>query len=148
MLEWDQYGFHRKHSGTRYTELAFLHPVGSMGHVVVPVHPGLKTLTHYFLCSGGNGTDSTKREPGNITPNLCFCMQWDLRVTLCIPMLLGHQTMKHYFFMLRCDWYGFHKWALGNIVHSGVSGTDYTKSMPRHITVNLCFHIRWDPWVT
>jgi hypothetical protein len=31
---WDRYGFHKKHVGTRYVELAFLHPVESVGHVV------------------------------------------------------------------------------------------------------------------
>jgi hypothetical protein len=27
VLRWDRYGFHKKHVGTRYTELVFLHPV-------------------------------------------------------------------------------------------------------------------------
>jgi hypothetical protein len=34
MLGWDQYGFDKKHVGTRYAELVFLHPMGSTGHVV------------------------------------------------------------------------------------------------------------------
>jgi hypothetical protein len=34
LLRWDQYGFDIKRVGTRYDELAFLHPVGSAGHVV------------------------------------------------------------------------------------------------------------------
>jgi hypothetical protein len=31
---WDRYGFDRKHDGTHYGELVFLHPMGSVSHVL------------------------------------------------------------------------------------------------------------------
>jgi hypothetical protein len=34
MLRWDQCGFHKKRTSTRYAELVFLHLVGSAGDVV------------------------------------------------------------------------------------------------------------------
>jgi hypothetical protein len=34
VLQWDRYGFDKKHFGTRCAELVFLHPVGSACHVV------------------------------------------------------------------------------------------------------------------
>jgi hypothetical protein len=34
MLGWNQYGFNKKCDGTRYAELVFLQPVGSVSHVV------------------------------------------------------------------------------------------------------------------
>jgi hypothetical protein len=34
MLRWDRYRFDKKHTGTRYVEHAFLHPVQSVTHVV------------------------------------------------------------------------------------------------------------------
>jgi hypothetical protein len=46
---------------------------------------------------GGTGTDSTKIALGYLTLNLCFCIWWDLCVTLCIPVLLGCETSMHYF---------------------------------------------------
>jgi hypothetical protein len=34
MLMWGRYGFHKKHDGTRYFKLLFLHLVASTGHAV------------------------------------------------------------------------------------------------------------------
>jgi hypothetical protein len=46
MLLWDWYGFHKKHAGTRYAELVFLQPVGSVGHLL---HSGGMKRRHTFF---------------------------------------------------------------------------------------------------
>jgi hypothetical protein len=65
-LGWNRYGFHKKHEGTyyaicirygfqkkhdrtRYSELAFLHPVGSTGHVVHCVVFGARNIDALFF---------------------------------------------------------------------------------------------------
>jgi hypothetical protein len=53
MLGWDRYGFHKRSAETYYTELVFLHPLGSMGHVVHSVHLGVKRQHSIFLASVG-----------------------------------------------------------------------------------------------
>jgi hypothetical protein len=73
--------FPKKSGRTRYAELAFLHPMGSAGQVVHSAVSGRETSTHYFLCSGRPGAVFLKSVPGHVTPNLCFCIRWDLWVT-------------------------------------------------------------------
>jgi hypothetical protein len=80
-LGYDWFGFHKKHTGTRYAKLLFLHAVGFAGHVVHFGGPGRQTSMHYFLCLGGTGTVSIERASGHVTPNLYFCIRWDLWVT-------------------------------------------------------------------
>jgi hypothetical protein len=72
MLGWDRYGFHKRSAETYYAELVFLHPLGSMGHVVHSVHLGRETSTQYFSCFGGTGIVSIRRVSGHIMPNLWF----------------------------------------------------------------------------
>jgi hypothetical protein len=78
---WDRCGFHKKRIWTRYAELVFLHLLGYVGHVVHSDVFMCKKSTHYFSCSGGTGTNSTKSVSEHVTPNLCFCIWWDLWIT-------------------------------------------------------------------
>jgi hypothetical protein len=55
MLRWDRYGFDKKCTGTHYVEPRFLHPVGSVGHIV------------NFGASGPRNIDA-----------LSFMLRWDL----------------------------------------------------------------------
>jgi hypothetical protein len=71
-LGWDRYGFHKKCVGTPYVELVFLHPVLSAGHVVHSGVSGRVTSMHYFLCSGGYNTDSTKTGRDNLCRTCVF----------------------------------------------------------------------------
>jgi hypothetical protein len=41
MFVWDRYRFDKKHAGTCYAKLVFLHPVGYVGHVVHSVASGV-----------------------------------------------------------------------------------------------------------
>jgi hypothetical protein len=84
------------------------------------VHQGCETSMQYFSRSGGTSTDSTKA-PRHVMSNVCFCIQWDLWVTSCIPMRLGSETMMDYF------------------SRSGAPGAVSIKSAPGNVTRNFCF---------
>jgi hypothetical protein len=45
-----------------------------LGHLVHSGASGCETSTHYYSCSGGTGTDSTKSVRGHIALNLFFCI--------------------------------------------------------------------------
>jgi hypothetical protein len=81
MQGWDRYGFRKNYAVPHYTELVFLQPVRSACQVVHSGASRVRKIDALFSCSGGTGSDSTKTELGHVTPNLCFCSWWDLRVT-------------------------------------------------------------------
>jgi hypothetical protein len=62
--------------------------------------------------------------PGLITLNLCFCIQYNMRVTQCIPVCPGREMSTHYF------------------SSSGGTCTDLTESVLGHVMPNLYFCIR------
>jgi hypothetical protein len=80
MLGWDRCEFHKKRDGTCYAELVCLDLVGSAGHVMHSGASVVRNIDALFLCSGDSGKDSTKSVSGHITPNLCFCIRWNLWV--------------------------------------------------------------------
>jgi hypothetical protein len=130
MLGWDWYGFEKK---ARW-DMLIRTCVFASDRICGSPNP-FRCLRdakqrHTFFCIGGTGTDLTESESGHVTPNLCFCIRWDLRVAYCIPVHSGRETSTHYF---SC---------------SGGTTTDLTKSAPRHVTPNLYFYNRWDPRVT
>jgi hypothetical protein len=55
--------------------------VGDAAHVVHSVSSRRETSMHYYLSSGGTGTDCTENAPGHVMPNFYFCIRWDLWVT-------------------------------------------------------------------
>jgi hypothetical protein len=108
ILGWGPMWFRKKCGGTCYAEHVFLHPMGSAGQVVHSAKSGRETSTHYFLCSGGLGAVLLKSVPGHVTPNLCFCIRWDQRVTV-HSTASGAQNIEALFFMLGCPWCSFQK---------------------------------------
>jgi hypothetical protein len=51
-LGWDCYGFEKKHAGSRYAELVFLHPVGYVGHVVHSASSAVRNMIVLFFILG------------------------------------------------------------------------------------------------
>jgi hypothetical protein len=81
MLGWDWYGFDKKHIEICYAKLVFLDSVGSEGHVVHSRASGVQNVDALFFYSGGPGVVSIKSVMGHVKQNICFCIQWHLRVT-------------------------------------------------------------------
>jgi hypothetical protein len=65
-------GSHKKCIRTRYTEHVFLHPLGSVGHVVCSLMFGVQNIDALFLCLDGPGTERTNSASGHVMLNLCF----------------------------------------------------------------------------
>jgi hypothetical protein len=81
MLRWAWCGFHEKCTEKHYAEVVFLHPVESVGHVVHSDAFGARNVNAQIFMLMWDRYGFNKKASGHITPNLCFCMWWDLRVT-------------------------------------------------------------------
>jgi hypothetical protein len=49
MLGWDRYGFNKKHAGTHYAKLVFLHQVVYVGHAVHFGASGVQNMSALFF---------------------------------------------------------------------------------------------------
>jgi hypothetical protein len=50
-------------------------------HIVHYVASGAQNVDALFFMLSGPRLDHTKSTSGYVTPNLCFCIRWDLHVT-------------------------------------------------------------------
>jgi hypothetical protein len=61
--------------------LCFLHPMGFVGHVVHSTASLVRNVDTLFFIPGWDWYRFHKKSVlGHVTPNLCFCIRWDLRV--------------------------------------------------------------------
>jgi hypothetical protein len=72
MLGWDWCGFHKKCVRTRDAELAFLHPMGSAGHVVHSSASGPRKVNTLFFMLGWARYGFNKKHLGTRVTELVF----------------------------------------------------------------------------
>jgi hypothetical protein len=72
LRRWDRFGFNKKHTGSRYTEVVFLHPVGSVGHDVHFDASGSRNITALFFLLGWDWYGFNKMRAGRSYAELMF----------------------------------------------------------------------------
>jgi hypothetical protein len=71
-LRWDWHGFDKKYAETCYTELLFLHPVGSVGHIVHSIGFGERNGDALFFMLGWDWYGFNKKCVGAHYAELVF----------------------------------------------------------------------------
>jgi hypothetical protein len=130
MPGWARCTFHIKRTETRYTELVFLHPMGSVGHVVCSGASKARNVIALLFLLGWDRYRLKKKRAGTRYTQLVFFHPLGSAGHVVLSGVSGARNVITLF------------------SYSGWTGTDLTKSTPAHVTLNLCFCIRCDLWVT
>jgi hypothetical protein len=140
MLEWDWYGFHKKHTRIRYAELMFLHLVGLVGHIVHFSASGVRIINAVLFMHGYDRCGLNKKGigPDTLRRTCIFLHPVGSAAHVVHSGASGVGNVDTLFFLLRWDQYGFDKMrgethhpklvvllpvgSAGHVVHSGPSG--------------------------
>jgi hypothetical protein len=108
MLRWDWYGFNEKRFRTCYAELVFLHPVGSVGHVVHFDASGVQNIDALFLVLGWDRYRFDKKHFGTQHAKLFLHLLGSVS-RVAHSGASGSQNVDAIFFLLGWDQYGSQK---------------------------------------
>jgi hypothetical protein len=124
VLGWDWCGFHKKCAGTRYAELVFLHPMGTVGHVVHSSLSRVRNVDALFFMPVWARYDFHKNRTGTRYTELMFLLPVGYAGNVAHFDSSGARNIDPPFSF------------------SGGPDAISIKSMSGHITLNLCLRIR------
>jgi hypothetical protein len=109
ILGQDRYGYDKKRAGTRFAELVFLHPVGSVGHVMHSSASGARNVNTLFFILGWDLYGYGKMRTWTPYPKYVFLHPVGSVGHVVYNSASGAQNVHAMFFMLGWDRYEFDK---------------------------------------